>query len=101
MFFVSSASRWRQHPKRAIAEPSLDSPGATNKTESFIQSSASRSRVDVRPCTRRFFIIPDENTGTLSIISGFYHADLALLFSDSHSVMQGLLSDWQSMNVGK
>jgi len=31
------------------------------------------------PVQRRFFIIPDENTWTLSIISGFYHADLAIL----------------------
>ncbi|WP_157465890.1 hypothetical protein [Colwellia sp. TT2012] len=33
------------------------------------------------PVQRRFFIILDENTRTLSIISGFYHADLALLAS--------------------
>ena len=31
------------------------------------------------PVQRRFFIIPDENTGTLSVISGFYHADSAIL----------------------
>jgi hypothetical protein len=47
------------------------------------------------PVQRRFFIIPDENTCTLSIISGFYHADLALLSSGSHSAMQVLLGDWQ------
>jgi len=28
---------------------------------------------------RRFFIILDENTCTLSVISGFYHADFAFL----------------------
>jgi hypothetical protein len=31
------------------------------------------------PVQRRFFIILDENTCALSIISGFYHADSALL----------------------
>ncbi|WP_281167229.1 hypothetical protein [Colwellia piezophila] len=31
------------------------------------------------PVQRRFFIIPDENTCTLSIISGFYHADSVIL----------------------
>jgi len=59
--------------------------------------STSRCRVDVRPCTRRFFIIHDEITCALSLISGFYHADLALLSSDYNSVMQALLGDWKSL----